>query len=613
MKVLLRSSIVCLLSGMLVAQSTSTSQSTATTKRRTATAHRRTAAAAPAAGPSTAEQLRELRQMLQNQQQQIQSLQNQLAVRDQQVQQAQQAATQAQSQAADASAKATEAQSTQAQTATQVEALNTTVKDVKANNQNIAETIQAEQKRVGEVENPPAIRFKGITLSPTGSFLAAETVYRTRGMGADINSQLTGTPFSGAPNAHLSEFNATGRQSRAALLAEGKVGSFTARGYYEGDFLSAGVTSNDNQSNSYTFRQRQAWGQVETESGWTLTGGQQWTLATETRTGLANRSEVLPGTIDPQYNAGFTWARQYGLRLTKAFGKKFYIGGSIEEPQTLNIGGGGLPFTSVFQQVGNTGGLYNNQTNYSYSQAPDLIGKVAIEPGFGHYEVFGIARFFRNRIYPNALGSSTSAAGVFNDSKLGGGIGGNARFSVVPKKVEIGLHILAGGGVGRYGDATLSDVTFRPDGSLEPLRGGSALAGLELNPSPKLNIYGYYGGDYAERALYNAVIAGKATLIGYGRTTNATTGCGIEVAPAAAAGNSILASATASPANCSPDTRLIQEGTVGYWYDFYRGPKGRIRQGIQYSYLEKNTWRGTGGSPKAINNMVFTSFRYYLP
>ena len=31
-------------------------------------------------------------------------------------------------------------------------------------------------------------------------------------------------------------------------------------GYFEADFLSAGVTSNNNESNSYTLRQRQVWG-----------------------------------------------------------------------------------------------------------------------------------------------------------------------------------------------------------------------------------------------------------------------------------------------------------------------------------------------------------------
>ncbi len=166
--------------------------------------------------------------------------------------------------------------------------------------------------------------------------------------------------------------------------------------------------------------------------------------------------------------------------------------------------------------------------------------------------------------------------------------------------------------MGRYGNATLADVTFRPNGTLSPIRGGSALLGLELHATPKLEVYAYYGGDYDARQIYTAVISGKLTQIGYGRTTNNTSGCGIEVAPAPAS-VAPLTSSTATPANCSPDNRLIQEGTAGYWYDFYRGPKGRLRQGIQYSYLERNTWQGTGGSPKAIDNMIFTSFRYYLP
>jgi len=34
---------------------------------------------------------------------------------------------------------------------------------------------------------------------------------------------------------------------------------------------------------------------------------------------------------------------------------------------------------------------------------------------------------------------------------------------------------------------------------------------------------------------------------------------------------------------------------------------------MQYSYLERNAWTGVGGAPKASNNMVFTSLRYYLP
>jgi len=74
-----------------------------------------------------------------------------------------------------------------------------------------------------------------------------------------------------------------------------------------------------------------------------------------------------------------------------------------------------------------------------------------------------------------------------------------------------------------------------------------------------------------------------------------------------------------SASNCTADNRNIQEGTFGYWYRFYQGSKGTLQQGIQYSYAERHTWlgfnplTGFGESPKAIDNMWFTSFRYYLP
>jgi hypothetical protein len=62
------------------------------------------------------------------------------------------------------------------------------------------------------------------------------------------------------------------------------------------------------------------------------------------------------------------------------------------------------------------------------------------------------------------------------------------------------------------------------------------------------------------------------------------------------------------------------EGTVGFWHKVYQGEKGRMQWGIQYSYIYKNAWSGSDGltgttsiAPHAVNNMVFTSFRYYLP
>ena len=72
-------------------------------------------------------------------------------------------------------------------------------------------------------------------------------------------------------------------------------------------------------------------------------------------------------------------------------------------------------------------------------------------------------------------------------------------------------------------------------------------------------------------------------------------------------------------ASCNGDTRNIIEGTLGFWYKPYNGPKGRLQFGPQYSYVDQQLlergWsdRCSGPSPNAIDNMFFTSFRYYLP
>jgi hypothetical protein len=430
----------------------------------------------------------------------------------------------------------------------------------------------------------------------------------------------------------LSEFNASGRQSRISLQADGKLPSATLRGYYEADFLSAGTTSNNNQSNSYTLRLRQAWAQAQLQSGWTLTGGQMWSLVTEYRHGLDNNSEAIPLTIDAQYNAGFSWERQYGFRVVKHITPKFWIGGAVEEAQTLNIGGHNLP-TILYQQAGNAGGLYNPTANYSFNYAPDLIAKAAYETNFGHFEVFGVGRFFRDRVFPNGpvpagatQPATVSALGAFTDKTEGGGIGANARVSLFAKKLDIGAHALIGDGIGRYSSATLADATAHPDGSLELLAGGSGLASMEWHSTPRLDVYAYYGGEYDKRAWYATAFTnttagptlGQPILAGYGAPTNIVSGCYVEVLPVASPNGGGNVPGAAS--NCNADTRNVQEGTFGYWFRFYRGAHGTLQQGIQYSYAERRSWQGIGNpaagltnSPKAIDNMWFTSFRYYLP
>ena len=41
-----------------------------------------------------------------------------------------------------------------------------------------------------------------------------------------------------------------------------------------------------------------------------------------------------------------------------------------------------------------------NLANISFNKAPDILVKAAFDPGFGHYEIFGVGRFFHETVYP---------------------------------------------------------------------------------------------------------------------------------------------------------------------------------------------------------------------
>src|SRR5262249_6245554 len=150
----------------------------------------------------------------------------------------------------------------------------------------------------------------------------------------------------------------------------------------------------------------QAFGQAAFNNGFTFTGGQMWSLVTETKHGVDNRTEAVPLTIDHQYNVGFSFARQYGLRVSKSFGNKLWVDASIEDAQAT-ITSHGNAANYLVGEAGVTGGLYNSLANYSFNPSPDIVGKVVFEPGFGHYEVFGVYSRFRDRIFPCGEASAT--------------------------------------------------------------------------------------------------------------------------------------------------------------------------------------------------------------
>jgi hypothetical protein len=553
-------------------------------------------------------------------------------------------------------------------------------------------TARANGSQVGN-EAPLALHYKGVSITP-GGFMAAETVFRNKAEASDISSSFNSIPFSGNSGGQTTEFNASGRQSRLNLTIEGKLASVKLTSFTEIDFLGAGITSNNNESNSYVPRLRQAWGQAKFDSGWTITGGQQWSLITENRHAIDNLlapgriGEAVPLDIDPQYTAGFSWARQESFRVTKNFGA-LTLGASVEGSATTATVHGNPTITTLSTVSGNqslttpgvidtptltttvfnnfligapglSSGLYNPTGTYGYQKTPDFVFKAALDPGtWGHFEVFGLVSEFRDRIYPcyfanggftfptlpgedpanlpapipattcPLTGGTNPTGGAFNNSRTGGGIGANGRVHLFNNKVEAGIHVLGGNGIGRYGTSGLPDSTVRPDGTLALLRNYQALGTLDLHPTPKLDVYMYVGGEYSGRDFFTFTnqVTGATGHAGYGSPSIRNDGCSVEPLPVATPGNppnttAVLGSTGFIPgslANCAGDTRVIIEGTMGFWYRVYNGEKGRVQWGAQYSYITRNTWAGSSAvagvssQPNAIDNMVFTSFRYYLP
>jgi hypothetical protein len=644
--------------------------------------------------PTVEDQIKELRQQLESQASQIDSLKTGMVEKDARLQKAEQAAADAQAVATKAESAAQDQQSAATENTAAVTTLQSAVTGLKANQTSLAANVSDETAKIRKaIENPSILHYKGITLTPYG-FFNGESVYRTHATGGEMPTPWSAIPYEHADSYSLSEMYISGRQSRVGLITEGKTSWGVMRAYFEGDFLGVGTTSNDNQSTSYIFRQRLALAEAETNSHWTFSGGQGWTLAAENKTGIstAPSNMALPTMIDPNYVAGLVWARMGSFRVTKSFNKSSFAA-SAENPQLLYtaslagstpyavVGSAGLsaalmnqtisacsPSTSIVNytnqtQTDSAGNTVNiaipvyktmnscaNMANVSFNKAPDIVVKASFDPGFGHYEVFGIARFFHETVYPGETTNSSlyggykdiatglvvapalTTAGAISNSVTLGGLGGSMRLPVIANKFTFGAKGLFGPGVGHFGASTLSDATSNSSGELVPIHNFSGLFTAEVTPNPRLQLYFYYGGDYAGRedeansaattlgapaAAQNAAgvwggtwKAPSAAALGYGSRLLSNTGCNTSTAP----GYNGSSTGYYAGGSCSAQTRDVQEATGGYWYDIYKGDHGRLRQGFQYSYAVREAWSGANGiGARGIENMVFTSFRYFLP
>ena len=661
--------------------------------------------------PSVQDQIKQLRDALDAQGNKINTLQSDLSAKDAQLTQAAQEAAEAKAQAARAEAEVSAQQHGLVTNAAAVTTLQTTVTDLKGNQASLATTVSDETAKIKKaIENPSTLHYKGITLTPYG-FFNGESMWRSHATGGEEPTPWSSIPYESADSYSMTEMALTGRQSRVGFITEGKVSWGTLRANFEGDFLGVGTTSNDNQSTSYIFRQRIASAEAETNSHWTISGGQGWTLATEDKKGIttAAANKALPSMIDPNYVAGLVWARMGYLRLTKSFSKAAFAI-SAENPQLLYtatlagntpyavVGSAGLSASLLNQtisacshstsivnygnqkQTDSAGNIIDvavpvyktvnscaNLANISFNEAPDVLAKAAFDPGFGHYEIFGIGRIFHETIYPGettnsnlyggnkdiatgaAVAPALSTACAISNKVVLGGIGGSMRVPVIKDKFTFGAKGLFGPGVGHFGASTLSDATANSWGGLEPIHNLSGLLTAEFTPNPRLQVYTYYGGDYAGRedeANSSATTLGaptaefcvtgtttctasptaaqisaggtwgahwatpSAAALGYGSRLLSNSACNAITAP----GYNGSSTGYYNGGSCGAQTRDVQEATGGYWYDIYKGDKGRLRQGFQYSYAVREGWSGASGiGAKGIENMVFTSLRYFLP
>ncbi len=623
----------------------------------------------------TAEQkaIRELQEKMAAQQSEIDSLKQANAAKDAALAAAQSTAASAQSQAATAQSQAAEA-TTQAQSAaaaaqSQAEAvtsLKNTVADQQNMNAGLVESINTTKADLNaKIDSPTALHYKGMNITP-GGFLAFEGVYRERSVNSDINTPFNSIPFPSANEGHVSELNFSGRQSRLSFLFEGDTGPVKLTGYYEMDFLGTGTTSNNNQSNSYVLRQRQIWGQAAAKSGFTVTGGQMWSLATEDRKGLDPRTEIQPQTIDSQYLVGYTWERQPELRLEQRFGDyktgAFTAGLSIEQAQITSFTANGTnPSQYFFGGLGQNGGLYNaaaasagattttttcttptgtstcvtavtattsNLTTYANNVAPDVIVKGAFDIPVFHFEFGGLARFLRDEYFPVATYGGTASAPTYtygttyqSHTSTGGGAFGSARAYIgkpgTYPAMEVAVQAMGGTGVGRYGSAQLADATLRPDETLEPIRNYHGLGSIETHINPQFDFFAYYGGEYAQRTVYT--VPNSNALIGYGTPNLSDTGCyNLPAGPTTTIGNG-GSQGSLSATSCGSPTKYIEEGMIGFQYRPIVSPKwGRLQYSATYSLIQRQLWAGLGSattpvSPRAQDSMFHVQMRYYIP
>jgi hypothetical protein len=558
----------------------------------------------------TASQLVELRKLMESQQTALQQMQQQLqeAQRQLHLTQSEVKLTQQTAQRTSAEAAAVESD-----TDAQVKKVVASLSEAKADLLTTTATVAKDDKKIGILEHPEFITYKGLHITP-GGFLELTGYFRSNATLSDQATPFQSIPLEsqviGGSNSHLTEFGLTARDSRLSLRLDAGTDKTKLTGFYEMDFFGTGTTSNPNQTTSYVPRIRQAWSRAQFSNGWAVTGGQMWSLITLNRKGTDADTFWVPNIIEAQYSVGFDWGRFAELRASKTFHDKVAIALGLTNPSYLNSGTN----SSVSGMAANGAGLYGNSllstctqstatppvvtcTNtplYSTNLAPDMIVKLAYDgPKVGHLEVKALTRIFRDRVV------ATGTTPGWNNTGLGGGIAAGVITPIVPKKVNFVAQGMYGKGISRYQDAGQYDFVVRgTDHNLQAIESFSSLAGFESHPGKRTELDLFFGDEYYARSTY----LNGTTTAGYGSPTAINTGCYYETVP------------TGVSSTCTGNNRNLWNGKVIAYYDVYKGPLGTLRYGAEFDYIERGTWSGAGGlAPKGSDTVGFSTMRYILP
>jgi hypothetical protein len=469
--------------------------------------------------------------------------------------------------------------------------------------------------------------FDGIHVSMAGSFVAIDGAWREH---SEVSNGASDPPFAnpGIPlqNSALwneREFRMSAQQSRIALKINGDIDpNQHLKAYYEMDFLGASTDANNRSSNSFTPRLRQAYVQYDNDVyHFHAVAGQAWSLLTQNRVGMLPGTENTTLAIDAADVAGFNWARNPQLRFVYDWDKFAWFGLSIEQPATVFPGGVSAgtvsPPAPIVTSIHNncTGASHlNGTTTCSNDIAPDIIEKFALDPGLGHYEVFGLQRWFTDQVANSTIPNSWSQKTTF-----AWGVGGSVLLPVIPKLLELQGSVMYGQGVGRYMPSQLPDAVVGPNGALTPVTGLSFLVGAVAHPIEGNDIYFYYGQDQSYANSWTVATAQGGTVTttqgGWGNPNFVNNGCVNQDLTGGTLGafNTPIAGLA-----CTFHVQKAQEFTIGFWQDLYKGDVGRVRAGLQYEYVKLTAFPGmpTGtGTPNVgltpNNNIAFVSLRYY--